>query len=54
MPVVPEPAKGSMTSPPGGVTSRTSQRISAIGFTVGWALRPSSPALRSTLDAFAT
>src|SRR5581483_8128915 len=38
IPVVPEPANGSSTSPPGGVTSRTSQRISATGFTVGCVL----------------
>ena len=34
-PVVPLPAKGSSTSPPGGVTSLTSQRIRARFFTVG-------------------
>lgn len=35
-PVVPVPAKISITKPSGGVIIRTSQRISAIGFTVGW------------------
>jgi hypothetical protein len=35
----PEPMNGSSTTPPGGVTSRHSQRISSIGLTVGWVLR---------------
>src|SRR5690606_27509893 len=39
MPVVPLPANGSSTRPPAGVTSRTSHRISSIGFTVGWWFR---------------
>ena len=34
-PVVPEPAVGSSTRPSGGQNSRTSQRISSSGFTVG-------------------
>lgn len=34
--VAPLPANGSNTSPSGGVTRRTSQRISSTGFTVGW------------------
>src|SRR6516225_10214737 len=35
-PVVPEPANGSNTVPPGGVTRRTSQRMRSTGLTVGW------------------
>ena len=38
IPVLPLPAKGSGTSPPGGVRSRTSQRISSMDLTVGWML----------------
>src|SRR6516165_696803 len=34
-PVVPLPANGSNTVPPGGVTSRISQRMRSTGFTVG-------------------
>jgi len=34
-PVAPEPAKGSSAVPPRAVVSRTSQRISACGLTVG-------------------
>ena len=33
--VEPLPQKGSRTRPPGGVTSRQSQRMSAMGLTVG-------------------
>ena len=39
IPVVPLPVNGSSTIPPGGVTSFTSQRMSAMGFTVGCRLR---------------
>lgn len=34
--MLPDPVKGSSTSPPLGASSRTSQRIRSIGFTVGW------------------
>ena len=40
-PVEPLPVNGSSTVPPGGQTSRTSQRISLSGLTVGWMLRTS-------------
>jgi hypothetical protein len=33
--VVPLPTKGSRTTPPGGVTSRTSHLINSSGLTVG-------------------
>lgn len=36
MRVVPDPVNGSRMVPFGGVMSRMSQRMSAIGFTVGW------------------
>lgn len=35
-PVLPLPMNGSSTRPLGGVMSRQSQRISSVGFTVGW------------------
>lgn len=65
-PVVPLPQKKSATMPPGGVTSRQSQRMISTGFTVGWKLRtrsavrpapargesmPALPASRSTASA---
>jgi hypothetical protein len=43
-PVMPVPAKQSSTVPPGGVTSRHSQRIRARGLTVG-CLDPARSAL---------
>src|SRR5574343_182813 len=47
IPVVPLPVTGSSTVPPGGVTSRTSQRITAIGLNVAcpslWIFAPQSP-----------
>src|SRR5438128_9723555 len=38
-PVLPLPMKGSSTTPPGGMTSRQSQRMRSTGFTVGCLLR---------------
>jgi arylsulfatase A-like enzyme len=35
LPVLPEPVNGSRTTPPGGVTNRTSWRSRSVGFTVG-------------------
>lgn len=35
LPVLPDPLKGSRTSPLGGVTKRHRYRISSVGFTVG-------------------
>jgi hypothetical protein len=36
--VLPLPANGSSTTPPGGVTRRTSHRMRSVGFTVGCVL----------------
>jgi hypothetical protein len=48
--VVPEPPKGSSTSPSNGVTSRTRYCIRATGLTVAWAsLRAGSPHFPQTL-----
>src|SRR5690606_633230 len=52
--VVPEPAKGSRTVPPGGVTRRHRYRMSFKGFTVTWLFSTFPPIVRSERDALAT
>jgi hypothetical protein len=42
-PVVPDPANGSRTNPPGGVTMRTRWRIRSVGLTVTCSLVTGSP-----------